>query len=170
MKSLKVLLLFALFTSFSCSEDQEDTSIKPQQGSVSIALSNGGGFVIENLNAIISNHYGTDNTTDVSITGTAGSSGSIVITIIDNDGSFKALSKESSFPIGDTSKTYFATVKYASDNFNLDAGAGTITITSYTEFKDEKYSVLDATFSAAGNSNTMTSSILGLILSCSECD
>lgn len=161
--------LLTLITMFSCSTDEENQVELPTQGNVSIALSNGAGFAVENLEATITNQYDIANTTTITITGTAGSTGTIEITIVDNDNSFMALVNENSIPIGDTSLSFYATIEYESDNFNLSGQAGTLEIINYTEFNDQNYSEIDATFSTAGNSNTMTSSILDIILNCESC-
>jgi len=170
MKLFKTLILLLILTTFSCSKDSNGNSELPEQGNVSLALSNGAGFVVENLVATISNLYDSANATTVTITGTAGASGTIRIIIVDNDNSFQALVNDNVFPVGDTSMSFYATVDYESDNFSLNAGAGSLEITRYSEFSDQNYSELSATFSAAGiNFNTMTSSMLGLILDCTGC-
>lgn len=170
MKLLKMLILLSIITTFSCSKDSEDNEELPAQGNVSLALSNGAGFVVENLVATISNQYDSANTSTITISGTSGSSGTVTITIVDNDNSFKALANGTDFTIGDTAQSFYATVEYQSDNFNLSGGAGTLKIINYTESNSQNYSEISATFSAAGpNFNTITSSILDLILDCTGC-
>lgn len=165
MRLFKTLLFLTAITLFSCSTDDNDGNNLPEQGNIALALSNGGGFSVENIEASISTLYDDSNMTSVTITGTAGQTGNIAITIIDNDGSFRALVNENSISIGDTSLSFYATVDFESDNFNLDAGAGTLEIISYEEFNDQNYAILSATFSAAdSNFNTMTSSILDIVL------
>jgi hypothetical protein len=158
MRLFKTLLFLTAITLFSCSTDDNDGNNLPEQGNIALALSNGGGFSVENIEASISTLYDDSNMTSVTITGTAGQTGNIVITIIDNDGSFRALVNENSISIGDTSLSFYATVDFESDNFNLE-------IISYEEFNDQNYAILSATFSAAdSNFNTMTSSILDIVL------
>lgn len=172
MKLLKMSILFICLILFSCDSDDDSEQVSlPDQGNIALALSNGGGFVVENIEALISNFYGSSiNTADIIISGTAGLSGSIVINIIDDDDSFRALVNENSFPIGDPSLSFFATVDYQSDNFNLNAAAGTLEILSYEEFSDQNYAKLSATFSVAGNNfNTITSTIRDIILVCQNC-
>lgn len=165
MRFFKTLLFLTAITLVSCSTDDNDGNNLPEQGNIGLALSNGGGFSVENIEASISSLYDDSNMTSVTITGTAGQTGSIAITIIDNDGSFRALVNENSISIGDTSLSVYATVDFESDNFNLNAGAGTLEIISYEEFNDQNYAILSATFSAAdSNFNTMTSSILDIVL------
>lgn len=170
MKSFRVLILLTLIITFSCSKDDNDTSNLPEQGNISLALSNGAGFVVENIVATVTKPYGSGNTSSITITGTAGGSGNLQITLVDNDDSFKALAKDNKIPVGATSESVYATIEYESDNFNLNAAAGTVEINQYSETSDQKHTELDATFSAAdSNFNTMTSSILDLILNCTGC-
>lgn len=170
MKLFKILCLLTVITAFSCSKDTDDTSDLPTQGSISLALSNGAGFPVENLEATITKQYDTDKRTTITITGTAGSSGKVKITIVDNDDSFNAIVKDNSFPIGDTTKSFYMTVDYESDNFNLKGAGGTLKITNYSEINDQNYSKLNATFSTVDNNfNTMASTISGLILNCTGC-
>lgn len=171
MKILKTVLLLTTFTFFACTTDDEGDSQSglPEQGNVSLALSNGGGFVVENMQASVSALYDTSNTPTITITGTAGNTGTILITIVDNDNDFMALVNENAIPIGNTALSFYATVDYQSDNFTMEAGAGTLEIISYEEFGNQNYAELSATFSAAGNFNTITSSILDVILSCESC-
>lgn len=170
MKSLKVLILFLIITTFSCSKDDNDQSGLPEQGNISLALSNGAGFSVENIVATVSKPYGSGNTSTITVTGTAGGSGKVKITLVDNDNSFKAFAKDNTLTVGATSESVYATIEYESDNFNLNGGAGTVIINRYTEASGQNYTELDATFSAAGsNFNTITSSIFGLIFICSGC-
>lgn len=171
MKILNTLFLITLITTYSCSNDTDETMTElPMQGNISLALSNGGGFVVENIVATVTKPYGSGNTSTITITGTAGGSGKLKITLVDNDDSSKAFAQDISIPLGSTTEPAYATIEYESDNFNLDASAGTVKINRYIETSGQKYTELNATFSATGsNFNTMTSSISGLILSCSGC-
>ena len=171
MKLLKMLILVLILTTFSCSKDDNETSNLPEQGNISLALSNGAGFVVENIVATVSKPYGSGNTSTLTITGTAAQgTANIQITLVDNDNSFKAFAKGNTLTVGATSESVYATIVYESDNFNLNGGAGTVIINGYTETSGQKYTELDATFSAAGdNFNTMTSSILDLIFNCKGC-
>lgn len=170
MKILNALFLITLITTYSCSNDTDETMTElPMQGNISLALSNGGGFVVENIVATVTKPYGSGNTSTITITGTAGGSGKLKITLVDNDSSFKAFAKDNLIPVGATSESIYATIEFESNNFDLVAAAGTLEINGYTEAKGQKYTQLNATFSAAGGSNTMTSSISGLIINCTGC-
>lgn len=172
MKILKMLLLLTAFILYSCSTDDDGDSQSglPEQGNIGLALSNGAGFPVENLQASVSAFYDSSSTPTITITGTAGSTGTIVITIVDNDNDFMALVNENAIPIGNTTLSFYATVDFQSDNFTLNAGAGTLEILNYEEFDTQNYAELSATFSAAdSNFNTMTASLLGIILSCQGC-
>lgn len=168
------LLALSLLLLFSCSSDDDGSNSEggiPEQGNISLALSNGAGFPVENISAVISNLYGdTINTADILITGTAGASGNIVIDIIDEDNSFRAITNESAFPVGDPSETIFASINYNSDSFNLQAEIGVLEIISYEEFPEQGYALLSATFSVSDfNFNSITSSILDIVLICQNC-
>lgn len=170
MQLFKTLIFCTLLLSFSCSKDSNNNSDLPEQGSIALALSNGAGFQVENIVAIVSKPYGSGNTSTINITGTAGGSGQVKITLVDNDSSFKAFAMDNTLTVGATSESVYALIEYESDNFNLNGGAGTVIINRYTETSGQKYTELNATFSAAGsNFNTMTSSINGLVLNCTGC-
>lgn len=173
MKLFKTLLLVTVLTVFSCSKDENDTSQLPEQGNISLALSNGAGFVVENIEARISNLYNTANTSTITITGTTtvSNNGTLRITIVDNDNSFNAIANGNDISVGDTSNSFYATIEYQDDSFgSFIAGAGTVKITNYSEVSGENYALLSATFSAAdSNFKNMTSSILGLVLNCTGC-
>ncbi|WP_396636879.1 hypothetical protein [Maribacter sp. R77961] len=170
MKSFRVLILLTFIITFSCSKDENGTSNLPEQGSIALAFSNGAGFVVENIVATVSKPYGSSNTSTLTITGTAGGSGNLKITLVDNDDSFKAFAEDNRIPVGATSESVYATIEYESDSFNLKGAAGTVIITGYTEASGQKYTELKATFSAAGEGfNTMTSTISSLILACNGC-
>ncbi len=168
---LSFALLFLVL--FSCSSDDNSSNQDslPDQGSISLALSNGAGFPVEDISGIISNLYNdTINTADIFISGTAGATGSITINVIDDDSSFRALVNENAFPVGDPTLSIFAAIDYSSDNFNLNAGAGTLEILNYEEFPEQGYALLSATFSVSdANFNTMTSSMFDIVLVCQNC-
>lgn len=88
-----MFLLFAIITTFTCSKDEEGSTELPMQGNISFALSNGAGFSVENIVAIVSKPYGSGNTSTITVTGTAGASSKVTITLVDNDSSFKAFAK-----------------------------------------------------------------------------
>ncbi len=170
MRVFKTLMVLTVITLVACSSDDDNQEAeRPAQGTISLALSNGGGFVVENLQASISTLYSNAMTTTITLSGTAGGSGNVVITIVDNDAAMQAIVSEGSIPVGNTSLPFYATVVFESNTFVLDATAGTLDIINYQEFPDQNYAVLSATFSAAGNSNSMTSSILDIVLDCSGC-
>lgn len=170
MKTFKVIILSIILTTFSCSKDDSDANL-PEQGNIALALSNGAGYEVEDIVATVNKHYGQSDNIAITITGTTRSNGQLKITLIDNDDSLKAIANEIDINVGDTSKTFYATIEYEDDTFgDFIAGAGTVKINGYEEFGSKKYSVLKATFSAAGtNFKTMTSTIGSLVVKCTGC-
>ncbi|MGC1516609.1 MAG: hypothetical protein WA810_13615 [Maribacter sp.] len=104
--------------------------------------------MVENIVATVSKPYGLGNTSVITITGTAGGSGELRITLVDDDSSFKAFAEDHSIPVGAMSESIYATIEFESNNFNLTGAAGTVEINRNTETKSKKYIQLDATFSA----------------------
>lgn len=175
MKTITIsLTAIALLLLFSCNSDdteevQEDM-IVPIQGTISLALSNGAGFVAQNISAFVEKKYDDTNTNIIDITGVVNDDGFLEIIIRDEDNSFRAFVENGTIPIGDSSLSYYALMSYTSDDFVLEATSGTFEIIRYDEDEFDQFVVLDATFSAAGESTSMVSSIDNLVLTCSLCN
>lgn len=174
MKKFTVsLIAFAVIALFSCSsDDNEDTQedmVVPLQGTISVALSNGAGYVAENIEAFVEKKYDASNTNIMNVSALV-NGGNLFISIVDQDSTMPAVSNNNTISVGDTSQSSYVTVMYLSDDFSLEATAGSFEIITYDQDEYTSYVVLNATFSAAEGNNTMVSSINDLVLVCSVCN
>lgn len=170
MKLLKTLFLLLLLVSFSCSE-KENTEEEQQQteGAVSFTFADGRSFIVENVNATVTNLYSFSDTKTITITGTAGGSGELTLTLVDKDNDFKAVVNENEFPFGDTSKSFYATIRYVDNSSTFTGGAGTFDILDYEENTNSGTSKLSGIFNTANNSTWMLGNISELVIRCLEC-
>lgn len=171
MKTIKIFALFLILINLSCSDSDDSQEEQLAQGSISIAFTDGGGFVMENIKATVSNDYTTSNTLSINVTASAeGSSGGrLTLNIVDNDDSLKALVKDNKIPIGDTSKSFYATVKYIDNSREFNGLIGAFEVDNYVS--NGKTAVLSGTFSSTNdNFVNILSSINSLILNCPSCN
>lgn len=173
MKTIKTLVLFLFLINLSCSKSDDTQEEQNSPGSVSIAFTNGGGFVMENIKATVSNDYTSSNKLTVNITGSAegSSGGSFTMSIVDNDDNFSALAKDNSIPFGNTTKSFYATARYTSNSIDFEGLTGTLDVTKYEENTNSKTALLNATFSPSNGSGViMLGTISGLVLRCTSCN
>ncbi|TBM99005.1 hypothetical protein EYD45_15935 [Hyunsoonleella flava] len=174
MKTLKTIFLLVSVLTLSCSEnDGSEDEQQSTQGSISIAFTNGGGFAMENIVATISNYYETSQTLSINITAdTEGpSGGKLTLTVVDNDTTFQALVNGTKFPIGDTSKSFYATLRYVDNSSTFTGISGSLDISTIEDNLngDADKLRLNAVFSSFDGSVIMNSTISDLILDCFEC-
>ncbi|GGD21857.1 hypothetical protein [Hyunsoonleella pacifica] len=174
MKILKSILLLVFVFTLSCSESENSEEEQQQtQGSISIAFTNGDGFVMENIVATLTNYYETDQTLNINITADAEgpSGGKLTLTIVDNDDSFQALVNGSQFPIGDNTKSFYATLRYVDNTSTFTGATGSLDIRSFQANLNgnSNKALLSAVFSSSDGTVIMNSTISDLILNCIEC-
>lgn len=174
MKTLKSILLLVFLFTLSCSEnDSSEDEQQQTQGSISIAFTSGGGFVMENIVATLSNYYETDKTLSMNITADAEGpgGGKLTLTIVDNDSAFQALVNGNQFPIGDTTKSFYATLRYVDNTSTFTGATGSLDIISFQANLDgnSNKALLSAVFSSSDGTVIMNSTISDLILNCLEC-
>jgi hypothetical protein len=174
MKTIKTLALFLFVITFSCSESDDSNEEKQQleQGSVSLAFTDGGGFVMENIVATVTSNYENSNTLSILIKANAEDSGGILtLNIVDNDASIEAFKFDDEYSYQNNVSSVYATATYVDSSRDFSGTVGRVRITKYQENVNgnSKATKISATFNITGNFVTMLGNISGLVLNCEEC-
>ncbi|WP_298553391.1 hypothetical protein [uncultured Algibacter sp.] len=173
MKTIKTLALFLFVLTFSCSESNDSEDVKQQeQGSISIAFTDFGGFVMENIVATISNNYEATNNISINVKADAeGASGKLTLTIVDNS-DIEAFKTGEEYAFSDNTAPIYVTASFVNINRDFTGSTGKLRITKFEENVNgnSKLIKISGTFNVTGTGfTTMLSTINDLILTCNSC-
>lgn len=166
------LLLFVCILSCSESDDSKDDQ-QQAQGSVSFAFIDGGGFVMENIVATISNNYETTNTLTIRIKANSegNSSGILTLNIVDNDANNEAFKIDEEYSYRSNADPIYLTATYVDTNTDFKGTTGRVRVSKYEENVNgnSKSIKINAIFNITGGFKTMLGNISGLVLNCEDC-